>query len=77
MVGTPCQLAVANSQPILMQRCRHAIIATIATLCGRFYAMDRDERWDRVEKAFNLIVSGTGKIADDVNSAIGASYERG
>ena len=49
--------------------------ATIATLCGRFYAMDRDERWDRVEKAFNLIVSGTGKIADDVNSAIGASYE--
>ena len=49
--------------------------ATIATLCGRFYAMDRDERWDRVEKAYELIVLGKGRLADDVNSAVDASYE--
>ena len=37
----------------------------IATVCGRYYAMDRDKRWDRVEKAYRAIVSGTGERADD------------
>jgi len=36
--------------------------ATIATVIGRFYAMDRDQRWDRVEKAWNAIVMGRGEV---------------
>ena len=50
---------------------------SLATMCGRFFAMDRDQRWDRVEKAFNLIVSGTGNAADDAVAAIRASYAAG
>jgi 2,3-bisphosphoglycerate-independent phosphoglycerate mutase len=47
----------------------------IATICGRFYAMDRDQRWDRVEQAYNLIASGTGAAAPDAVSAVRASYD--
>jgi len=46
----------------------------VATVCGRFYAMDRDQRWDRVKKAYDLIVSGTGNNAPDAVSAIRAAY---
>lgn len=51
--------------------------ASLATLCGRFFAMDRDQRWDRVEKAYNLIVSATGTATDDAVAAIRASYAAG
>jgi 2,3-bisphosphoglycerate-independent phosphoglycerate mutase len=47
----------------------------VATVCGRFYAMDRDQRWDRVKKAYDLIVSGTGNDAPDAVSAIRAAYQ--
>jgi 2,3-bisphosphoglycerate-independent phosphoglycerate mutase len=46
----------------------------IATLCGRYYAMDRDKRWDRVDKAYRLMVSGEGTKASDPIAAIEASY---
>jgi 2,3-bisphosphoglycerate-independent phosphoglycerate mutase len=46
----------------------------LATLCGRYYAMDRDKRWERVEKAYDLLVSGAGARADDPVAAIKASY---
>lgn len=49
----------------------------IATLSGRFYAMDRDKRWDRVENAYNNIVSATGKRFSCVSEAIQASYDNG
>ncbi len=48
----------------------------IATLCGRYYAMDRDKRWDRVERAYRAIVSGTGERADDPLQAVEAAYAR-
>ncbi|MBI2483401.1 2,3-bisphosphoglycerate-independent phosphoglycerate mutase [Candidatus Uhrbacteria bacterium] len=48
---------------------------TIATLAGRYYAMDRDNRWDRVEKAYRAMVEGVGMMADDPLHAIAASYE--
>jgi len=48
--------------------------ATVATVIGRFYAMDRDKRWDRVEKAYHAIVSGEGATAADPMAAIDASY---
>src|SRR5262249_41253908 len=37
----------------------------IATVCGRYYAMDRDQRWDRTQRAFDAIVGGVGEQADD------------
>jgi 2,3-bisphosphoglycerate-independent phosphoglycerate mutase len=49
----------------------------IATVAGRYYAMDRDTRWDRTQRAFDAIVGGTGEQADDPIGAIKASYERG
>jgi 2,3-bisphosphoglycerate-independent phosphoglycerate mutase len=48
----------------------------IATLCGRYYAMDRDKRWDRVEKAYRAIVAGIGGRADDPLQAVQAAYAR-
>lgn len=49
----------------------------IATLSGRFYAMDRDKRWDRVELAYNNIVSATGKRYASADDAMSASYAAG
>ncbi|MBF0381697.1 MAG: 2,3-bisphosphoglycerate-independent phosphoglycerate mutase [Magnetococcales bacterium] len=46
----------------------------IVTLSGRYYAMDRDNRWDRVEKAYDLYTLGEGEQGDDPISAIKASY---
>ena len=46
----------------------------IATICGRFYAMDRDNRWDRVEKAYRAMTMGEGKSFPDSHSAITAAY---
>jgi 2,3-bisphosphoglycerate-independent phosphoglycerate mutase len=49
----------------------------IATVCGRYYAMDRDQRWDRTQRAFDAIVGGTGNHADDAVAAVRSSYEVG
>ena len=49
----------------------------IATISGRFYAMDRDKRWDRVEKAYNNIVLADGKRFATSDEAISASYADG
>jgi 2,3-bisphosphoglycerate-independent phosphoglycerate mutase len=46
----------------------------LATLSGRYYAMDRDKRWDRVEKAYNAIIDASGRRFDDAASALDASY---
>lgn len=46
----------------------------LATLCGRYYAMDRDKRWERVEKAYDLLVQGTGSASTNAVDAIKASY---
>lgn len=49
----------------------------IATIAGRFYAMDRDNRWDRVELAYNAVVNADPKTALEVESYIQNSYEKG
>jgi 2,3-bisphosphoglycerate-independent phosphoglycerate mutase len=49
----------------------------IATLCGRYFAMDRDKRWDRLEKAYRVIVEGGEDRAEDPVQAIAAAYDRG
>lgn len=52
-------------------------VGSIATVIGRYYAMDRDNRWDRVEKAFNAMVLGEGAVSDSALQAIRKSYEDG
>ena len=49
----------------------------IASIVGRFYAMDRDKRWERIREAYNLIVKGEGKKADDMVKAMEESYAEG
>ncbi|MCZ7587858.1 MAG: 2,3-bisphosphoglycerate-independent phosphoglycerate mutase [Gaiella sp.] len=49
----------------------------IATVVGRYYAMDRDGRWERTDRALAAIVAGEGEQADDPVAAVRMSYERG
>jgi len=49
----------------------------VASLIGRYYAMDRDKRWERIREAYDLVVHGKGKQTTDVVSAIGESYDEG
>ena len=50
-------------------------VGKVASISGRYYAMDRDNRWDRVQKAYNAIVMGQGNTADSAIDAIDASYK--
>lgn len=52
-------------------------VGKIATLCGRYYAMDRDNRWERIEQCYNAMVNGIGKETKDPVAAIEKSYEEG
>ena len=49
----------------------------IASIVGRFYAMDRDKRWNRVKEAYDLLVEGKGKQATDMVQAMQESYDEG
>lgn len=49
----------------------------LATLSGRYYAMDRDNRWERVEKCYQTIVNASGESADNAAAAINQSYAAG
>jgi 2,3-bisphosphoglycerate-independent phosphoglycerate mutase len=50
---------------------------SIATVSGRYYAMDRDNRWDRIEKAYAALVRGEGLAAASATQAVEAAYARG
>ena len=52
-------------------------LGCIATISGRYYAMDRDKRWDRVEKAYQAIAEGVGEHAATAHEAMQASYDAG
>jgi len=57
--------------------CKANDIGEIASVCGRFYAMDRDGRWERTEAAYNLVVSNSGKYcAESALEAIECGYDR-
>ena len=47
----------------------------IASICGRFYAMDRDKRWERVKEGYDLLVSGKGAAFGNMHEAMQASYD--
>ncbi len=60
----------------VQDHCRQSA-GVIATVCGRYYAMDRDKRWERVKEAYDMLVDGTGKKTDDVVKAVQESYAEG
>lgn len=49
----------------------------VATVCGRFYAMDRDKRWERVKQAYDMLVCGKGSYFKSASDAIKSSYADG
>lgn len=51
--------------------------AHIGSLIGRYFAMDRDNRWDRVQQAYDLVIEGKGHTSANAEAAIQAAYERG
>ncbi len=51
-------------------------VGEIASITGRYYVMDRDNRWDRVEKAYRALTEGEGEKAESAVAAITASYEK-
>ncbi len=63
----------------LQQKMREYGVGKIATVSGRYYAMDRDKRWDRVAKAFDVMVTGNGGAARFVDPVQGIrdSYNKG
>lgn len=60
-----------------IEKMREIGVGSIADVQGRFYAMDRDKRWDRVERGYNAFVLGEGKHNSDPVAAIELSYENG
>jgi 2,3-bisphosphoglycerate-independent phosphoglycerate mutase len=59
------------------QKLRDLGIGRIASLSGRYYAMDRDKRWERIERAFGAMVLGSGLKFANAAEAVRSSYERG
>ena len=60
-----------------LQQHLNATTGTIATITGRYYAMDRDKRWERVQLAYNALVHGKGLHTNDVIEAVENSYKEG
>ncbi len=60
-----------------LQQHLNTTTGTIASVIGRYYAMDRDKRWERVKLAYDLMVHGVGEKTTDVITAVGKSYVAG
>ena len=74
---TPPQCAEA-SLTALQEKCRALGNARIASICGRYFAMDRDQRWDRVQSAYELITDGVAQYtATEAVAGLQAAYARG
>ncbi|MEX2273893.1 MAG: 2,3-bisphosphoglycerate-independent phosphoglycerate mutase [Vicinamibacterales bacterium] len=63
--------------PILHEHLNRAGAGRLATVTGRYWAMDRDKRWDRTERAYDALVLGEGLRTSDPAAAVEASYSRG
>ena len=66
------KVSLANIEPVL--QATHGVIASVS---GRYYSMDRDNRWDRVKLAWDCMVKGEGERATTAAEAIEKSYQRG
>lgn len=59
----------------LEEKMKEIGVGQVASVMGRYYAMDRDNRWERVEKAYNALVKGVGETAESGSAGIQASYD--
>jgi 2,3-bisphosphoglycerate-independent phosphoglycerate mutase len=73
---TPPQSAIGYLKQFQQDVAGHGNVR-IATVAGRYYAMDRDKRWDRVAKAYRVLTAAAGEHADDPVKAVEAGYARG
>ena len=70
--------SAAESLTRLQQQCIQLGVGRLASLVGRFFAMDRDQRWDRVQQAYDLLTQGQAQHQfDDAQAALTAAYARG
>jgi 2,3-bisphosphoglycerate-independent phosphoglycerate mutase len=60
----------------MQDKCREIGVGKIATVVGRYYAMDRDKHWERIERAYKLLVHGEGRPTSDPLAALRQSYEQ-
>lgn len=58
----------------LLDKLKEIGVGSLASICGRYYAMDRDKRWERVELAYKMLVNGEGKLSSDPVKAVTESY---
>ena len=61
----------------ILRRMEDLGVGRLATICGRYYAMDRDNRWERIERAYRALTEGAGVRITDPLAALEASYARG
>ncbi|MCL2102647.1 MAG: 2,3-bisphosphoglycerate-independent phosphoglycerate mutase [Syntrophorhabdaceae bacterium] len=73
---TPPQSGIEHMKALLAEMSRTGV-GEVATIMGRYYAMDRDNRWDRVERAYDAMARGEGKTVEDPVAAVAASYQAG
>lgn len=73
---TPPQSACTFIQPVEDELKKYGLPA-VATIIGRYYIMDRDNRWDRVEKGYNALLLGEGEHAATACEGVKASYAKG
>lgn len=62
---------------LLERKMRDVGVGRIASVAGRYYAMDRDKRWERIERAFGAMALGSGEKHQSASTAVRTSYERG
>ena len=74
---TPPQSALAFMQDLVTAIRPYGHTAVVSTVIGRYYAMDRDKRWERTELAYDAIVHGVGAPAQDPITAIQQAYDAG
>ena len=61
----------------LVEKCKEVGVGQVATVMGRYYAMDRDKRWDRVQRAYDAIALGEGIFEENPAAAVQKSYDSG
>ena len=74
---TPPQSALGYMTELEEELSRYSGRASVATVVGRYYAMDRDKRWERTRLAYDAMVRGAGTPAETATAAIRAAYEAG
>jgi 2,3-bisphosphoglycerate-independent phosphoglycerate mutase len=73
--GRDCDPKSGQGQITKLEKHLKNVSSTISTITGRYYAMDRDKRWERVKMAYDVMVNGIGESYDSAEEAISDSYK--